>query len=64
MVIELKCSTAKGKRAFFTGGFSSLMKLTSTNKLKFMYFKYEDEILTTYLFFSMLPLLYLLIVYV
>ncbi len=36
----------------FTGGLTPLMKLTSTDKHKHLYFEYADEILTSYLFFQ------------
>jgi len=39
------------------------MKLTSTDKHKHMYFEYEDEILTPYLFFNMLMKYNLIIIY-
>jgi hypothetical protein len=39
------------------------MKLTSTDKHKYMYFEYADEILTPYLFFNMLILFNLIIIY-
>lgn len=48
---------------FFTGGLSPKMKLTTTDKHKHMYFEYEDEILTSYLFFNVLILFNLLIIY-